>query len=168
MGEIFTTKQSIAMTSRHRLYTIQMTEKPTNKLDKDKYKGLDSEFLLSSITFAEDIRIGDSRGNQSRYTDYPTFSVYHLGGNSDNRDNSDECTNLMREQLRSDVEPQKITLSEWEQHSVRNDEYVLVRKQTINDAKIASDGQSGGEITHFVLQSQKKGSLDDVTQTKAQ
>jgi len=144
-----------------------MKEKPKAFLDEKKYKGLKNEFLVKSINFSDDNRIGNNRGERTRHITYPTFVSYDIGENSENRDNSNECINMLRRLIRSDAAKDEITLSKWQQHSINNDEYVLIRKQTIADGVIYTQ-QTGGDVTHFVLQSLENNPIQDVTQTEDQ
>merc|ERR1712048_1469245 len=154
---------------KHSLFTIKFDKsEPKNKLDKEKYKGLDKEFLLRNINFSDSNNIGDNRGGRALHVVYPTFSAFGDGANCENRDNAQEAVNKLRKLVASkEAQKEKIKLSKWTQHSTKKDEYILVREQEIEDGMVYTQ-EYGGNVTNFVLQSLDNNPIKDKTQTEDQ
>ena len=141
------------MSKKHELYTIKLPKAPTSKMDKDKYKGLDNEYLLKYINFSDSNNIGNSRGGRMLKVDYPTFIAFDEGESCENRDNAEEAVNKLRKLVANkEIKAEEIVLSKWRQNSLKKDEYILVRSQSIKDAVIYTQDM-GGDVVNFVMQS---------------
>jgi len=156
------------MSQKHELYTIKLPKPPTNKLDKDKYKGMENEYLLRYINFSDSNNIGNNRGERMLSVPYPTFGGFDEGDACENRDNAEETINKLRKLVANkDVKAEEITLSRWRQSSLKKDEYILVRSQTIKDAVIYTQDM-GGDVVNFVMQSLDNNPITCKSQTDAE
>merc|ERR1711907_728719 len=99
---------------------------------------------------------------------YPTFESYDEGDACENRDNAEEAVNKLRKLVSDkDNKAEEIVLSRWRQHSLRKDEYILVKSQSIKDAIIRST-QEGDDTVSFVMQSLDNTNITSKEQTDAE